>query len=254
MHHYIGFCRIAILSLALSSRAAGQHIIGARDDKAVRVDSVFRAFDRSDSPGCALGVYQDGAIRYARGYGMASLEHGIALSPRSVLDVGSISKQFTAMAMLILQQEGKLSLEDPIRKIFPEMPAYADRVTWRRALSQTSGLRDLWSMWGQTGRTFAGDTVDALHIITHSAEPNYEPGERYLYTNSGWILAAQAVYRLTGKTLAQFAEERIFAPLGMHDTRSLADRNAIIPNLAESYGPQKNGFRIVRSSYDGAIM
>src|SRR5437868_15113404 len=137
MHHYIGFCRIAILSLALSSRAAGQHIIGARDDKAVRVDSVFRAFDRTDSPGCALGVYQDGAIRYARGYGMASLEHGVPLSPRSVLDVGSISKQFTAMSILMLQKEGKLSLDDPIRKYIPEMPAYADKITLRRELSQT---------------------------------------------------------------------------------------------------------------------
>jgi CubicO group peptidase (beta-lactamase class C family) len=184
---------------------------------------------------------------------MASLEHGVPLSPRSVLDVGSISKQFTAMAMLILEKDGKLSLDDPIRKYFPEMPAYADQITWRRALSQTSGLRDLWSMWGQTGRTFAGDTIDALNVIFHSAEPNYTPGERYLYTNTGWILAAQVVYRLTGKTLAQFAEERMFKPLGMRDTRFLSDRYAIIPNLAESYGPRRGGFRIVRSEYDGAI-
>ena len=182
-----------------------------RDARALRADSVFERFDRTDSPGCALGVYQDGKVLYARGYGMASLEHGVALSPRSVLDVGSISKQFTAMAMLMLQKEGKLSLDDPIRKYIPEMPAYADKITLRRALSQTSGLRDLYTMMGQTGRTFAGDTIDALRVITRSAEPNYEPGARYLYTNSGWILAAQIVYRLTGKTLAQFAEERIFA-------------------------------------------
>jgi hypothetical protein len=109
-------------------------------------------------------------------------------------------------------------------------------------------------MWGQTGRTFAGDTVDALNVIHHSAETNYVPGERYLYTNTGWILAAQAVYRLTGKTLAQFAEERIFGPLGMRDTRFLSDRSAIIPNLAESYGPrEKGGWRVTRNNYDGAI-
>src|SRR5262245_15956256 len=229
MHRHSVLGPAAFVLLALSSPLAGQQIIGARDNLAIRADSVFRAFDRTDSPGCALGVYQNGAIRYARGYGMASLEHEEPLSPRSVLDVGSISKQFTAMAMLILAKEGKLSLDDPIRKLFPEMPAYADRVSWRRALSQTSGLRDLWTLWGQTGRTFAGDTLDAVHVIVSSAEPNYEPGERYLYTNSGWILAAQAVYRLTGKTLAQFAEERIFAPLGMRDTRFLVDRNAVIP-------------------------
>ena len=174
-----------LASLALSHPASAQHIIGLRDAKASRTDSVFRQFDRTDSPGCAVGVYQDGKPLYARGYGMASLEHGMPLSPRSVLDVGSISKQFTAMAILILEKEGKLRLDDPIRKYFPEMPPYADRVTLRRALSQTSGLRDLWTLWGQTGRTFAGDTVDALHIIVRSAEPNYEPGERYLSPTPG---------------------------------------------------------------------
>jgi len=235
--------------------AHAQHIVGTRDARALRADSVFQRFDRTDSPGCALGVYQDGKIQYARGYGMASLQHGVALSPRSVLDVGSISKQFTAMAILMLQKEGKLSIDDPIRKYIPEMPAYADKITLRRALSQTSGLRDLYTMMGQTGRTFAGDTVDALRVITRSAEPNYEPGARYLYTNSGWILAAQIVYRLTGKTLAQFAEERIFAPLGMHDTRYLADATAIIANGADGYAPRRGGgFRVARSTYDGAIM
>jgi hypothetical protein len=135
------------------------------------------------------------------------------------------------------------------------MPPYGDRITLRRALSQTSGLRDLYVMWSQTGRSFAGDTIDALRIITRSAEPNYEPGSRYLYTNSGWILAAQIVYRLTGKSLAQFADERIFTPLGMRDTRYLADASMIIPGLATAYSPrQGGGFRVARSPYDGAIM
>jgi CubicO group peptidase (beta-lactamase class C family) len=253
--------RPALIAAALASTAAAptpadaQHILGTRDARAHRADSVFQRFDRTDSPGCALGVYQDGKIRYARGYGMASLEHGIAISPRTVLDVGSISKQFTAMAALILEKDGKLSLDDPIRKYIPEMPAYADRITVRRALSQTSGLRDLYTLMSQTGRVFAGDSIDALRIITRSAEPNYEPGERYLYTNSGWILVAQAIYRLTGKTLAQFAEERIFAPLGMHDTRYMSDASLVIPNVAESYSPRASGgWQLARSSYDGAIM
>ena len=241
---------------AASTAAHAQHIVGSRDARALRADSVFQRFDRTDSPGCALGVYQDGKVLYARGYGMASLEHSIGLTPRSVLDIGSISKQFTAMAILLLQKDGKLSIDDPIRKYIPEMPAYADKITIRRALSQTSGLRDLYTMWGQTGRTFAGDTIDALRIITSSAEPNYDPGARYLYTNSGWILAAQIVYRLTGKNLAQFAEERIFTPLGMYDTRYLADASVMIPSLATGYAPRPGGvgFRVARSPYDGAIM
>ena len=244
-----------ITILGAPSAIRAQQIIGARDARALRVDSVFQSFDRTDSPGCALGVYQDGNILYARGYGMANLENGIAMSPRSVLDVGSISKQFTAMSILILQKEGKLSLDDPIRKYFPEMPPYADKITLRRALSQTSGLRDIYGLMSQTGRTFAGDTIDALRLITRSAEPNYTPGERYLYTNSGWILAAQIVYRLTGKTIEQFAAERIFQPLGMHDTRYVGDHTEIVPNLAESYAPRPGGgFREARSEYDGAIM
>ena len=255
-HHRPALLSAALLAIiAVPSSARAQHIVGTRDSLALRADSVFQRFDRTDSPGCALGVYQDGKIRYARGYGMASLEHGVALSPRSVLDIGSISKQFTAMAILMLQKEGKLSIDDPIRKYIPEMPAYADRITIRRALSQTSGLRDLYTMMGQTGRTFEGDTIDALRAITRSAEPNYEPGARYLYTNSGWILAAQIVYRLTGKTLAQFAQERIFAPLGMHETLYHADVTTIIPNGAEGYAPRPGGgFRVARSTYDGAIV
>ena len=252
--HTVFAAAVLVALTTATSAVYAQHIVGSRDARALRADSVFQRFDRTDSPGCALGVYQDGKVLYARGYGMASLEHGVALSPRSVLDIGSISKQFTAMAILMLQKEGKLSIDDPIRKYIPEMPAYADKVTIRRALSQTSGLRDLYTMMGQTGRTFRGDTIDALRVITRSAEPNYEPGARYLYTNSGWILAAQIVYRLTGKTLAQFAEERIFQPLGMHDTRYLADAATVIPNLATGYAPRSGGFRVARSPYDGAIM
>jgi CubicO group peptidase (beta-lactamase class C family) len=252
--------RPAIATLVVSVLAAGptairaQNIVGVRDARALRADSVFQRFDRTDSPGCALGVYQDGKILYARGYGMASLELGVALSSRSVLDVGSISKQFTAMSILMLQKEGKLSLDDPIRKYIPELPPYADKVTLRRAFSQTSGIRDLYVMWEQTGRAFRGDTIDALRIITRSAEPNFVPGDRYLYSNSAWILAAQIVYRLTGKTLAEFAQERIFGPLGMHDTRYLADASMVVPNLATGYAPRQTGFRVARSSYDGAIM
>jgi len=244
---------IAVIAIGSASVRA-QNVVGVRDARAIRADSVFQRFDRTDSPGCALGVYQDGKLLYGRGYGMASLELGVALSSRSVLDVGSISKQFTAMSILMLQKEGKLSLDDPIRKYIPELPPYADKITLRRALSQTSGMRDLWVMWEQTGRTFRGDTIDALRIITRSAETNFVPGDRYLYSNSAWILAAQIVYRLTGKTLAEFAQERIFGPLGMHDTHYLADASMVIPNLATGYAPRQNGFRVARSTYDGSIV
>jgi CubicO group peptidase (beta-lactamase class C family) len=239
----------------LPAPAAAQTHLGTRDARALRADSVFQRLDRSDAPGCALGVYEQGRILYARGYGMASLEHGIALSPRSVLDVGSISKQFTAMAVLLLEQDGRLSLDDPLRAHLPELPPYADGITLRRALSQTSGLRDLYVLMDQTGRAFDGDSIDAMRLIGRQGATNYAPGERYLYTNSGWLLAAQVVYRLTGQSLGAFAEARIFAPLGMRDTRYLADASLVIPGLATGYAPRPGGgFRVARSSFDGAIM
>jgi CubicO group peptidase (beta-lactamase class C family) len=247
----------ALLSatVLLPGAARAQGHLGARDSLALRADSVFQRFDRTDSPGCALGVYEQGRIRYARGYGMASLEHGIALSPRSVLDVGSISKQFTAMAILLLEQDGRLSLDDPLRTHLPELPPYTGGITLRRALSQTSGLRDIYVLMDQTGRAFEGDSIDALRLIGRQRAPNYAPGERYLYTNSGWLLAAQVVYRLTGKSLGAFADERIFAPLGMRDTRYLSDATLVIPGLATGYAPRAGGgFRVARSAFDGSIM
>ncbi len=121
-----------VLSLALPSRLYAQDIIGVRDSLSDRVDGIFHAFDRRDAPGCAVGVYRDGDILYASGYGMANLELGMPITPRTVLNIGSITKQFTATAVLLLAQEGKLSLEDPLRRFFPEMPPYASRISLRR--------------------------------------------------------------------------------------------------------------------------
>lgn len=133
------FVAAALGSLAAPARA--QYVIGARDSFTVRVDSIFRAFDRTDSPGCAVGAYRDGRILYARGYGMANLELGGPITPRTMFDIGSIAKQFTATAVLPLAQEGKLSLEDPISRYFPEMPPYASGITVRQMLNHTGGLR-----------------------------------------------------------------------------------------------------------------
>jgi CubicO group peptidase (beta-lactamase class C family) len=227
--------------------------LGVRDARALRADSVFQRFDRTDSPGCALGVYQDGRILYARGYGMESLEHGVALSPRSVLDVGSISKQFTAMSILMLQKEGKLSLDDPIRKYIPELPPYADKITLRRALSQTSGLRDLYIMMGQTGRTFAGDTIDALRVITKRRLRISRP-LRSGSQQHGYFLLSQ-VKRVSGQT-ARPPTPGSSAP-GMtathfHDdhTRSSRSRHRLLPGAAGGYTIEMSGFE---QTGDGAV-
>jgi len=249
--------RSLVLSLALIWTSPvslhAQYVIGTRDTLTARVDSVFRAFDRVDSPGCAVGVYRDGRVLYARGYGMANLELGVPNTPRTVFDIGSVSKEFTAAAVLLLAQEGKLSLEDDVRKHFPEMPPYASDVTIRHLLNHTSGIRDYFTLMGIAGRSTAGvgDTLDFLRVITRSAEPNFPINTRYLYSNSGYALLGQLVYRVGGTPFPQFLQQRVLGPLGMSDSRSLSDHAEIIPNRAQGYAPRAGGFAIAASQFDG---
>ncbi len=242
-----------LLLLALPRQAPAQYVIGAHDSLAARVDGVFRAFDRTDGPGCAVGVYRHDTIAYARGYGMANLELGVPITPRTVFDVGSVSKQFTATAILLLAQDGKLSLDDPVRRYFPEMPPYAGEITLRNLLNHTSGIRDFFTLASLTGRNLDGvaDTADYLRWITRSARTNFPIGTRYLYSNSGFALLAQTVHRVSGKSLPAFLRERVFGPLGMRDTRSLDDHTLIILNRAQGYQPRGSGFRIAMSAVDG---
>ncbi len=244
------------LALAAPRASRAQYVIGARDTLTARVDSVFRAFDRSDAPGCAVGVYRNGAILYARGYGMANLELGVPITPRTVFDIGSISKQFTATAVLLLARDGKLSLADDVRHFFPEMPAYASGVTVRNLLNHTSGVRDYFALMEDLGgRDFDGvaDTVDYLRAITRSATTNFPVGTRYLYSNSGYALLGQLVYRVSGQSLPAYLREHVLGPLDMRETRSLDDHTAIIPNRAQGYAPGGGGggFRIAMSQADG---
>jgi CubicO group peptidase (beta-lactamase class C family) len=244
--------RVLFLLAALTSPLGAQRTPASRPGEEVRTDSVFRALDRSDGPGCAVGVFRNGAIRYARGYGMANLELGVAITPHTVFDVGSVSKQFTAMSILLLQKDGKLNIDESVRKYVPELPAYADRITLRQLLSHTSGIRDHFGLLEVAGRDFDGtaDTVDYLRYITRSAAPNFEPGTRYLYSNSGFVLLSQIVYRVSGMPLSRFAAERIFTPLGMRDTRFQDDHTLIIPNRSTAYMPRGDHWAIRMSEFD----
>jgi CubicO group peptidase (beta-lactamase class C family) len=210
---------------------------------AARTDRIFAQWDRSDSPGCAVGVFRDGRIAYARGYGMANLELGVALSPHSVLDIGSTSKQFTAMAVVLLARQGKLSLDDDVRRHIPELPAYEKPVTVRHLLTHTSGLRDYLTLWHLAGIDDADFTTEAeaLDIIRRQKVLNFLPGEQRLYSNSGFFLASVLVERVSGRSLAQFADEHIFRPLGMRHTRFNNDHTAIIPGRATGYSRRGGG-------------
>lgn len=231
------------------------------DSLAWRIDSVFARYDRTISPGCALGIYRDGKILYGRGYGMANLEHAIAITPRTVFDIGSTSKQFTATAIALLAQDGKLTLDDDVRRHIPELPDYGKTITIRHLLNHTSGLRDYLTLMSLRGVNFDGVTTDrdAFDLIVRQQALNFEPGSEYLYSNSGFFLLSTIVRRASGKTLAEFAHERIFVPLGMRDTHFHDDHTRIVPQRATGYEPSPKGaFQIAMSGFeqtgDGAVM
>ncbi|MGH7719171.1 MAG: serine hydrolase domain-containing protein [Gemmatimonadaceae bacterium] len=225
-----------------------------------RVDSVFAGFDRRDSPGCALGIIRDGRTLYARGYGMADLERGVPITPRTVFDIGSTSKQFTAASLALLAADGRLSLDDDVRKYIPELPQYGTPITLLNLLQHTSGLRDYIGVMNLAGMRFEDVTTDedALAAITRQKALNFRPGTEHDYSNSGYFLASVVVQRASGMSLARFARERIFVPLGMTSTLFRDDYASLVPHRAVAYAPADSGrFTIDMSDWeqtgDGAV-
>src|SRR5262245_30642058 len=203
-----------------------------------KIDAIFANYDKPDSPGCAVGIIKDGKLIYARGYGMANLEHNIPNGPQIVYDVGSVAKQFTAASILLLAAQVKLSLDDDVRKYIPELPAYQKPITIRQMLHHTSGLRDYAALFTLAGsEPTSGSTTedDALKIIARQKGLDFTPGDEFLYSNSGYFLSSIIVKRVSGKPLAEFAKEQIFDPLGMKSTLILDNRTRIAPRRATGY-------------------
>jgi len=248
-------------TVAFAETGRAQDSNSLPDSIARRVDSVFVAYDKPGSPGCALGVYRNDTISYTRGYGMANLEHAVPITPKTVFDIGSTSKQFTAMSLALLAKDGKLSLDDDIRKWIPEMPVYKRPVTIRQLLHHTGGVRDYLTLMDLRGTDFDGVTTDkdALDLIVRQKETNFDPGSEHLYSNSGYFLLSEIVKREAGKSLSKFAEASIFTPLGMSQTHFHDDHTMIVPNRATGYSPRDGGgFEIAMSGFeqtgDGAVM
>lgn len=234
--------RMLLVAVALSALAAAPDPPASPEPKA-KIDALFREFDRSDSPGCALGVFRDGKVAYAHGYGMANLELGVANSPQTVFDIGSTAKQFSAFAIHLLAREGKLSLDDDVRKWVPEIPSWGKTITIRHLLHHTSGMRDyieLMSLQGMLAEDLSTDQ-DVLDIMALQTAPNFAPGEEYVYCNTGYFLLSVIVKRATGQSLRDFAAERIFAPLGMSHTQFNEQHTRIIPGRATGYTKGKDG-------------
>lgn len=211
-----------------------------------KVDAIFAKMDTTVSPGCALSVIRDHRIIYERGYGMADLEHNVPITPTTVFHVASMSKQFTAASILLLAQEGKLSLDDPARKYVPELPDFGKPVTIRELLHHTSGLRDQWDLLDLSGWRISQDLItddDVMYVVSHQKELNFAPNTQYLYSNTGFTVLAQIVARVSGQSLRAFTTARIFEPLGMKNTHFRDDFQEIVKNMAYGYAPAGDTFQ-----------
>jgi CubicO group peptidase (beta-lactamase class C family) len=245
--------RLSAPLLALSCLVVGP-LCAAPQAPDPAVDAIFSAYDRTDSPGCALGVIRDGDFVYRRGYGMANLEYDLPLGAQSIFRIGSTSKQFTATAIALLAEDGKISLDDPVRRYFPEFPAWADAMTIRQLVHHTSGMRDYLELAFLAGKADDADYYTdqwVLDLLARQRETNFPAGTQYLYSNSGYLLLAHIVERVTGQTLRQYAEEHIFGPLGMRHTHFHDDHNEIVPRRATGYAPaEAGGYRISVTTLD----
>ncbi len=207
-----------------------------------RIDSIFAGYDRG-SPGCALGVYHDGAIVLARGYGLASLEYGVAITPAMPFLIGSLTKQFTAAAVILLEEQGRLAPGDDLRRYVPGLPAYAAGITVDELIHHTSGLRDFPSLMELAGGsdsevyTFA----DVLQMLARQHGLNFPPGSRYAYSGTGSVMLERVAQTASGVPLRTFMADRIFRPLGMTSTQVRVEHTLPVRGLAESYsaGPDR---------------
>ncbi|MFT3881129.1 MAG: enterochelin esterase [Gemmatales bacterium] len=207
-----------------------------------KIDDIFARWNKTNSPGVVVAVIRDGKMVYQRGYGMANLELDTPLNPNSVFYIASTSKQFTAACIALLARQGKISLDDDVRKYIKELPNYGRPITIRHLIHHTSGLRDYLSVNAISGRTTAGITTDdAVRMIVKQKELNALPGEEYLYTNSGYVLMSAIIERVTGKPLRQYAQENIFQPLGMTHSVFRDDRGMIIKRRVVGYSSASDG-------------
>jgi CubicO group peptidase (beta-lactamase class C family) len=224
----VSFVGVALLA---SAPAYGQ-------DKTAEVDKIF-SWTKPNEPGCAVAVSQNGKLVVNKAYGSADLERDVPLSANSVFDAGSVRKQFVAAAILLLVEEGKLSLSDDVRKHIPQLPDYGHKITVDHLLTHTSGIRD----W-QPLLNLAGGDPDAMTMILRQRELNFAPGEEWSYSNSGYVLLPEIVARVSGMPFSEFARKRLFEPLGMKMTTYVDDPLYLIKNRALAYKKEASGWKM----------
>jgi CubicO group peptidase (beta-lactamase class C family) len=239
------FFFVLLVALFLSSATSAQ--VPAKEKVVASAEKAFEKYTKAyvaPAPGCAAAASLNGETVFEKAFGLAELEHNVPNTPQTIFETGSVAKQITAAALILLQQDGKLSIDDPVRKYIPELPDYGSPLTIRHLLNHTSGLRDWGTVISLTGAG-RGDRVItqdlALDIIVHQRALDFTPGSEYSYSNSGYNLAAIIVERVSKQKFPAFVEERFFKPLGMKNSSWRDDYQRLVPGRAQAYARQTNG-------------
>jgi len=217
------------------------------------IDAIFADYNLEDSPGAAVAVYNDSEIIFSKGYGLANLEDNIRINSATNFRLASITKQFTATCILILSEQGKLSLDDNLSKFFPEFPSYADDITIENLLQHTSGLLAF--------ENYIDDSVtdqlkdkDVLEIVMAQDSTYFEPGSQHRYCNSGYAILAMIIEKISGKSFADFLKENIFNPVGMNNTIAFEEGISEIPNRSYGYNDTDSGMVFSDQSLTSATL
>ncbi|UCE41218.1 MAG: serine hydrolase [Candidatus Aminicenantes bacterium] len=243
---FLVFCGLLITCTCMLMVACKSERDSVTPQGVLEVDKLFSQWDKHDSPGAAIAVIKEGKIIHKNGYGESQLEYNIPITPSTIFHVASVSKQFTAFSIVMLANEGKLSLDDNIHQFIPEVPDFAETITIRHLIHHVSGLRDQWELLAMAGWRL-DDVITKEHIliaVRNQEELNFKPGEEYLYCNTGYTLLAEIVERVTGQSFPEWTKENLFQPLGMSNTHFHDDHQMIVKNRAYSYAPSENsGFK-----------
>lgn len=237
MHRILIPLLASIFATSIANPASSQSL---PDSTLKKLEQLFAKWNTPNSPGCAAGIIRNDSLIFSKGYGMANLEYSIPNSPATIFHMASVSKQFTAFSIVLLARQGKLQLDDDIRKYLHWFPDLKQKISIRHLLNHTSGIRDQWQLLAISG-TRLDDVItqeQIVKVLSRQQALNSKPGERFNYSNSGYTMLAEIVKAVSGQTLRQFTDSAIFKPLGMQNTHFHDDYTEIVKNRAYSYYPK----------------
>jgi len=243
-HTYI-FSFVILISLSV--------IFTCKENKTIKINQIFSEYNKPDVPGAAVGIIKDGKFIFKKGYGLANLETGRKANEYTNYRLASVSKQFTTMCIMILKEKGKISYDDRLTDVFTDFPKYGDKITIRNLLQHTSGLIDYESLIPDDQTEQVKDK-DVLEMMKTQDSTYFEPGTKFKYSNSGYVLLAMIVEKISGKRFAKFLDENIFSPLYMYNTVPYEKGISTVTNRAFGYTKTDTGFVKSDQSVTSAVL